>query len=98
MDDGKADHPTFIIPPPNSRNDVNSAPTDSTTISISTAVLARQVKIIYDSGDIPIIVGFHNIFVLEKCLKSSPKFDSNITIDGLYKNIFCPDEWCRDKT
>ena len=63
MDDGKVDHPTPIIPPPYSRNDANPAPADSTPISISTAALACQVKVIDDSGHIPIIVGFHDNFI-----------------------------------
>ena len=65
MDDGKADQPPPIIPPPHSRNDTNTAPTDYIHISISTAVLPLQIKVIDNYGDIPIIVGFHNKCLLE---------------------------------
>ena len=41
---------------------------NSTPIIISTAILARQVKVIDESGDILIIVGFHNNFLLENVL------------------------------
>ena len=60
MDDVKVDHPAPIITPPHSRNDVNPAPSDYTPNIILTAVLSRQVEAIYNFGDIPIIVGFHN--------------------------------------
>ena len=69
MDDGKADQPAPIISPPHSRNDANTSPTESTPMSISTAVLARQVKVIDDSVDIPIIFRFHKKVLLEKCLR-----------------------------
>ena len=72
MDDGKADHPTPIISPPNSSNYANPAPADSTPISISTDILARQVKVIDGSSDIPIIVGFHNNFLIEKVFSHPP--------------------------
>ena len=62
MDDGKSDHPAPIIPPPHSSNYANSAHTYSAPIIISTSILAHQVKVIDNSGIIPIIVGFNKIF------------------------------------
>ena len=91
MDDGPN------IPPPHSRNDANPAPEDSTPISIPTAELARQVKVIDNSGNIPIIVDFHNNFLLETFLKASPKFDSNIIIGDICKEMFCHYKSRKDK-
>ena len=65
MDDGKSDHPVLIISPPHSRNDVDPALADFTPISISTDVLANQVKFIDDSGNIPIIFASVTIFYLK---------------------------------
>ena len=75
MDDGKVDHPAPIIPSTHSRNDSTPATTDSTPISIPAAVLALQVKVIADSGDIPIIFGIH----LKKYLKIFLSHPTNLT-------------------
>ena len=74
MDCGKADHPAPIIPPSNLSNDANPATAYSTPISILTAVLARQVKVIDDSSNISNIVSFHNIFFIEKFSSHPPIF------------------------
>ena len=70
--DVKVGHPTPVIPPPHSSNDVSPNPTYSTLISILTAVLARQVQVVDDFGNIPIIVGFHNKFYLKNVLSHPP--------------------------
>ena len=97
MDDGKVDHPAPIIPLPHSINDTNPKPAYYKYINIPTAVLASHVNVIDKSVGIPITVGFHNRFLLEICLKSPPKFDSNIIIDDICKDMFHPDECRKDK-
>ena len=84
------DRPAPIIKPPHSRNDVNPDTADSTPIIISTAILELQVMVVDFCGVIPIVIGFHNKVLLETFLKSPPKFDSNIIIDDICKEIFIP--------
>ena len=72
MDDVKVGHPTPVITPSHSSNEVSPTPSDYTPISILTAVLAHQVKVVDDFGNIPIIVGFHNKFNLKNVLSHPP--------------------------
>ena len=65
MDDDKLDHLLPIIAPLHLRNDVNPVPSYSSPVTLLTAVLSLQVKVIDDYGDILILVGFHNKFYLK---------------------------------